>query len=330
MTTISLQSSDLVWEADLPLFGRAMFLQWSGAMLATLAVVVLILLPVFAARGDWDALPVLLVAFSLTTIGLWLLGLLIMALLFRGHVRVRYTLTDKGAVYETVDRVVQRAGDIGVVLGAMTRSPHLLGSGLTAKSRQTLSIEWRQVARVDDDPQRHFVTLRNSWRAVMWLQCTPQNHADVVAFIGRSLARARKSPGAEAGRPSPLPRYLLHSALTLLACVPLFLLSEEFHLELLIGLLVMCFALATLWLIPLFGWVVLAGVGWMAVELLLTLVKVRPSAVFPRRTVRELDLVTYYDLGLFVLAALGTGYLVWLSVSALRGKLPSMLIRDQS
>ena len=316
-----------MWEADLPLLTRAMFMQWTGAMLATAVVMLLILVPIFATQGEWDALPGLLGITLAGAGGLWLLGFLIMALLFRGRMRVRYTLRDKGILQETIDRTARGANRLAIVAGVLARDPRVLGSGLIAKSREAEAIEWTMVARADDDTGRHFITLRNSWRALMWVQCTPENHGQVLAHIKWALAA--NPPGSEATRPSPLPRYLLHSLLIVAACVPLFMLVEEFDLDLFVALLVLCFALATLWLIPLFGWVVLAGLGWMVFELSLNLTAERPSYLFPARTIRTLDILTDNDLALLLLAALGAAYLVWLSLRAVRGRLMSMLIRDQ-
>lgn len=318
----------LTWETHLPLFTRAMFRQWTGAMAATLMVVMLILVPIFASQGEWDALPPLMGMVLAGTGVLWALGFLIMALVFRGRLRVRYTLTGRGVVQETIDRTAKGANRLAILAGALGRSPQVLGSGLIAKSREREAVEWAMIARADDDPARHFITLRNSWRSLLWVQCTPENHALVLGRIRAALAA--NPAGGEAGRPSPLPRYLGLSLLTVLACVPLFLLVEEFDLDLLVALLVLCFALATLWLIPLFGWVVLAGLGWLGLGLVLRLTEVRPSTLFPGRSYRGLDLLTDQDLGLLLMAALGAAFLVWLSLAALRGRLASMLVRDQA
>lgn len=319
--------SELVWETDLSLFSRAMFMQWTGAMLATAVVMLLILVPIFAIQGDWDALPGLLGITLAGAGGLWLLGFVIKALVFRGRMRVRYTVTDKGVLQETIDKTAKVANRLAIVAGVLGRSPQVLGSGLIAKSREAEAIEWPMVARADDDPARHFITLRNSWRALMWVQCTPENHAQVLTHIQAALAAY--PPGSEATRASPLPRYLLHSLLIVAACVPLFMLVEEFNLDLFVPLLVMCFALATLWLIPLFGWVVLAGLGWTGIELILRLTEERQSHIFPDRTVRTLDILTDNDMAMLLLATAGSAYLVWLSIRALCGRLMSMLVRDQ-
>lgn len=317
----------LVWEADLPLLTRAMFMQWTGAMAATAVVMLLILVPIFATQGDWDALPGLLGISLVGVGGLWLLGFAIMALVFRGRMRVRYTLGEKGVLQETIDRTARGANRLAILAGVLARDPRVLGSGLIARSREAEAIEWPMVARADDDPARHFITLRNSWRALMWVQCTPENHDAVLAHIRRALAK--NPPGSETASTSPLPRYLMHSLLIVMACVPLFMLVEEFKVDLFVVMLILCFALAALWLIPLFGWVVMAGLGWTGVELFLRLTEERQSYIFPDRSIRTLDILTDNDIALLLLALTGAAYLSWLSVSALRGRLMSMLVRDQ-
>jgi threonine/homoserine/homoserine lactone efflux protein len=149
----------------------------------------------------------------------------------------------------------------------------------------------------------------------------------VVARIKQAMAA--KPPTSETSGASPLPRQLLHSALIVLASTTLFMLVEEFQLDLLAAMLVVCFALATLWLIPLCAWVVLAGLGWMGVELFPRLTEVKTSHGFVGRRYPAWDLLSDDDLALLLLAVVGAAYLIWLSLGALRGKLTSMLIRDQ-
>ena len=48
------RAEPLGWDADLPLFSRVMLTQWTGAMLATLLLVALIMAPIFLVDGDLD------------------------------------------------------------------------------------------------------------------------------------------------------------------------------------------------------------------------------------------------------------------------------------
>ena len=67
----------------------------------------------------------------------------------------------------------------------------------------------------------------------------------------------------------------------------------------------------------------------MVVELFVELTAERPSYLYRGKTIRTLDILTDNDLAWLVLAAAGAAYLAWLSVRALRGRLMSMLVRDQ-
>ena len=81
----------IVWETDLRLFGPEMLKGWSLAMVATWVVMMLILGSVFLAQGEADALADMALVFLAVVAGLWGLGFLVMAVLFRGKFRVRYT-----------------------------------------------------------------------------------------------------------------------------------------------------------------------------------------------------------------------------------------------
>jgi hypothetical protein len=129
---------------------------------------------------------------------------------------------------------------------------------------------------------------------------------------------------------SPLPFYLRHSVLILLAVVPLFWLAEEYDLHLMGPILVLCFSLAMLWLINLFGWVVYAGLLYLAVGTLVDLSRVRQSMFSPGETYRGFEVIGGDDASLLLLALLAAGYLVWLSWGALHGRFLALLVRDQS
>ena len=65
---------------------------------------------------------------------------------------------------------------------------------------------------------------------------------------------------------NPLPGLLLRSALTIVACAPLFACPTPSRSILLVPLIVLAFALVSVWLLPIFGWVVIGGLAWVAVE----------------------------------------------------------------
>jgi hypothetical protein len=118
-------------------------------------------------------------------------------------------------------------------------------------SQETVAVTWPEVHRVKVHQARRVISLMNSWRVVFRLYCTPDNFAPVLAAVecwadkGRKCReRAQKRAG-----PSPLPRLLLLTGVTLLAGLALAALPLE--VPGLLRLAVVLLGLAALWLPPL-------------------------------------------------------------------------------
>ncbi|MGQ9659411.1 MAG: hypothetical protein ACUVT0_04810 [Thermochromatium sp.] len=71
----------------------------------------------------------------------------------------------------------------------------------------------------------------------------------------------------------------MHSVLILLAAFILFTVHDEFDLDLLAPILVVAFALGTLWMVPLFGYVVLLVNAGILVSLVMVSLKERISYI---------------------------------------------------
>lgn len=318
------KTEPLVWETALPLFSRRMLGQWSLAMVITALVMLVILGTVFAAQGEWDVLPSILALTAACTGGLWLLGLIIMAVVFRGRFQVRYTLSDQELRYETIDTKARAANRLAIVAGALARSPQALGAGLIAKSQETMAVRWTGAFRADYDPARHHITLRNEWRPLLWVQCTPGNYAEVAAAVARNMAR-RKTAQRVGGK-SPLPVYLGRTVLVVLGTLPLFGLAEEYDTGLFMPIFILCFGLATVWMINLFGWVVLGGLVVQAGLVVADLFRLRESYIFKGETWYGYEVLGTEDFQLMLVAGIGAGILTWLSLGAVRGRWLSALL----
>lgn len=325
---MSKSTPPLIWEADLPLFSPEMLRQWSYAMLATAAVMVLLLGTIFAAQREWNALPALGLMVVSVTAGLWLLGFVIMALMFRGRFRVRYTLSDEGILLENIEEISKKANRAAVIVGVLARKPGLVGAGLIGQARESGAVRWQGAFTAQAKSARNLIALRNGWRTVMFVQCTPDNFAEVWNRVNQAMLRHKTGNRVE--KTSPLPFYLGHTVLILLASAPLFMLAEEYHLYLLVPILVLCFALATLWLINLFGWVVYAGLLFLAAGTLMDLARVRQSMFSPGRSFTGFDVIGGDETGILLFSAIGAGYLIRLSWRALHGRFLALLVRDQS
>jgi hypothetical protein len=174
------------------------------------------------------------------------------------------------------------------------------------------------------DEARFTILLRNSWRSLMWVQCTPENYETVAAAMARHM-REHRTDERVAGR-SPLWRSLGRTGLVVLAVFPLFAVADEFDAGPLLPILILCFALATVWLINLFGWVVIAGLVLLTGQVIASQFEVRQSIFRRGETYRAYEVLSDSDYALLALAAASAAVLVWLSVRALRGRWLSALL----
>jgi len=325
---MSSETAHLVWETDLPLFSRLMLTQWTKAMLATALLMALILGTIFVAQQEWDTLLPMATMIGAVSGGLWLLGILIMAVLFRGRYRVRYTLSKQGLRCDTLDQVAKKANRLAIGLGVVMGKGQLLGAGLIGVSRESEEVNWSGAFQARFDPIRHTVLMRNGWRTLLWVQCTPENYAEVAKQVSQHMTRRRTSSRLAKG--SPLPAYLGRSLLVFLACAPLFPLAEEYDTGLFLPIFTLCFALAMVWLINLFGWVVLGGLGLQIGMVILAQFEERQSFFKPGEFYKAYEVLGGDDFDLFLVAGIGVAVLIWLCHGALRGRWLAALVADQS
>jgi hypothetical protein len=308
----------LEWETDLPLLSRFMLRQWTLAMLATAFLMIVLLGIVFAAQQEWDVMPMMFAIIGAVTGALWLLGLIIMIVLFRGRYLVRFSLSNTGIRCDTLDRVARTSYRLAIVVGILAPSPQAVGAGLIGRSRESEEVRWRGSFKAVYDPAAHSIYLRNAWRTLLWVQCTPENYAEVAAAVDSHM-RQRKTASRVSGK-SPVPAYLGRSLLVIASCYPLFLLAEEFDTGLFLPILILCFALATVWLINLFGWVVIGGLIAQVVMVAIDQMEMRESFFNKGEFYRAWEVLGGDDISLLFISGIGAAVLIWLSLQALRGR----------
>lgn len=267
---------------------------------------------IFAATGEFRGIPVMLLMTLFVTIGFALLLCVITLLFFGNKMRVRLTVNNKGALWETMDKRANAVNRLAIVAGILGRSPQTAGAGVLAASREKEFVDWHQFSDVEYNNRRLMITLRNSWRPLL-LVCLPENYERVAAFVDCKVVPAlpNSKPGLK-----PLGKALLRTLLATLAVTPLFTLSSyPFELDIFLVLTMYLFTLATVWLIPLFGWVVIGCAAILAVQ-------ITWIALFEVTYLYGLE-----QLALF-LAYAGLSYLIWFSWGFLRGKIRPALFED--
>lgn len=280
----------------------------------------------FAMQGEWEAIgPMLLMAWGIC-LALYLVGIVSMALIFRNRMRFRYTLSADGVLMETVDTTVRVVNRLTLAAGALSGSPGATGTGLIAASNESQAITWDGSFKARFHDRARMIEMRNAWRAIFYVYCTPENYAEVSAAI-RAEMTAHATESRVTGR-SPVPGFLLRTVLVIFACVPSFLLVEAFDVSLLIPLILLCFSLAMVWLVGVFGWVVLVTMAVEAGVLAMNALSVRESFLDPGETYLRYTVFSGDDWALIVLTALSFLALGTMAVRSIRGRARSVLSSD--
>jgi hypothetical protein len=317
----------LVWEVEVPLWTNPLIVGATAKVFAFAVIGVAGMLSlIFLIQGEHDAIGALWLAFGAIGAGLFITGLLIMALVLGNRLHCRFTVDGDGILFETIDRRARASGRLATGLGLLLRKPQAIGAGLIAAAQEVQSLRWRGAFRAEYLPQRRVVILRNRWRRLMVVYATGENHAAVAARIAAEIER--HGTAMRVPLRSPLPRYLALSALVVLACLPLFALVEAFEVSLMLPLLQFCFGLATVWLIGLFGYVLMAVDALIVATLLLQAFTLQDSVLVRGEQFTQWTLWSGDDWGLLLLAAIGMGALAAIGWRAAHGRPPAMLMAD--
>lgn len=322
-------SHEIEWEISVPLLNNRLMV---GALVKVLGLSVLLLggllSLIFASQNNWDLIPQMFLMMALVGAGLILLGLVVMGVIFGNRMRCRYSVSDEGIRFEAIDKTLRATNRLAVIVGLLLGRPQAVGAGLIGQSQEIQNMNWRGNFRAQYEPDAHVVTLRNGWRRLMIIYCTAENYAEVAARVQAYLVRYGTEERVP--RKSPLPRYLGYSVAIILASVPVFWLHEPFDVPLWMPLILLCFALATVWLISLFGYVVLGSILLVIGALLLSAFSTRKSYLHRGETYPHWSVFSGDDWALLALACVGLAVLGWFALQAVRGRINSMFAADVS
>jgi hypothetical protein len=319
--------TEISWEVEVPLLASRDMI---GSTFAVFALSVLIAGSLvglmLAAQGEWDAILPVFAVLGLIGGALFGVGLLAMALVFRGKMRFRFTVSDELVGSELIDTTARAVNRLTIVAGLLAGRPGAVGTGLIATSGEVTSLGWDGGFRATYDPRRRTITLRNGWRRLLVVYCTEQNYVAVSAFVGARIA-ARGTDRRVPAR-SPLPRMLAWTALAVIASLLTFPLADAYNVSLFLLFVMLSFAVAMIWLISLFGYVVLGCIAAVIASVIADAMSLRESYFSPGETYRHLSVFSEDDWVTIGIAGLGLVVLGTLAWRAIRGRLPSMLERD--
>jgi hypothetical protein len=317
---------ELSWECDVPLVTNPVVLRqvFVVFLLVPLIACGVLVLPLWR-EGSLDSLPMLLAMMFAVSGGLMIAGLLGALVLLGNRSRMSFRLTRKGVTAETIDPRVKRIGWITMVLGLLTGKPGAAGAGMLTLSHTRQSTTWRTVQKVRINGRRRMIELSNGWRTIMVLYCTPDNHEGAVrmvnAHVPKHMARQRSSPVWAA---------LGWTLAAMIAALPAFAMDYPFEVELLPLMLLVCFAAASIWLIPLLAWVTFACSAFVVSNLVWSGLEIRQSMFPDRPPFRAYESASVEDWLQVVVCIAGLAFLMWMSRRLLNGKLQSVLMKDMS
>ena len=317
----------LSWQRDVPLVTHPVLLRSLVIMCGVATFIMAALLGglMVVTEDIRSAVPMIGMAMMVGA-GMFVLSLLIMLVVFRNRMTMQFEVDEHGATARVIDRRARIANRLAMVGGAAAGRPGVAGAGMLATSSEQVATAWSGVASAQYDPRRLTITLRNDWRPVVHLFCTTETYEDAAARVAAGLASAQRTAKGRAAR-NPLWAALGWSIVVIVSVLPLFGMPYPFAPDLFSVILVLCFGLATIWLIPVMGWPVLGGIAWIAGTLIL-------QGLAPHKSGFSGDNYTAFgtlDAGEWVgfsISCAGLAVLAAIAVAALRGRLVSLLMSD--
>lgn len=314
------------WEIGVPLAtNRRMLGQMALAFGLAVVIAYGLVAIALVAQGEWKALLPLAIAFAAAGAGFYVLGLLIMLLVFGNRMSMRFRVDSRGVAAIVVDRRARTLNRVAIVAGALTGKANVAGAGLIARSGEEVETGWPGIRNAVFDPRRQAIALRNRWRTIVVLYCTRDNYDAVAAAVRANLAAVPAASRPKAG--SPIPGLLAWTLGVIAASFPAYVLPYPFTLDLLAPMIMLAFAVATVWLIPLFGYVVMGCVAYLVFEVAAAGTATRRNQFTGRSYTgfETLDGGEWFAIALF---AAGMAFLVWFAIRAVRGRIPTALTSD--
>ncbi len=314
--------SALNWDLDVPVATHPLMLVMYVKVFALVFALMSALLAfLMAVTGSAAQIMPMIGFVAMIAFGLFLLILLVTLIFFRNRMRMAFVLDANGVSAAVVDPRAKAASKVAIVAGAVAGNPGLAGAGLMSASTSRRSFAWRGIDRAVYYPKWRAIVLDNQWRNLLILFCRDDNYDAVAEFVRTMLVEQADN----LQKNSPLPRLLLRSALAVAAATPLFWLPDNLEIGAFAPFFVLCFALATIWLVPLLAWGVVGGLLFIAAAALINGLALSVSLLGEGLANAVLN---GDDWARIVLALLGGAYLLWLAIATLRGRVDPALAGD--
>jgi hypothetical protein len=277
---------------------------FAKVIVISLAMMTSLLVILFLVTGASKAIVPILELTAACGVLISMLMLLVILVVFRNRMHMAFSVNEDEALAATIDRRGRAGVATATMMGAVSGKPGLAGVGLLASASSAQRVPWSAVRHVYYSPRWRTIKLDNSWRTVVILFCTEANYESVAEHVRTAVATAPKIL-----RPNPVPRLLLLSLLTVIASLPMFGLPSPVRIDTFIPFVVLCFALTSLWFLPVFGWVVIGGLAWVFLNAAAT-ASAPFMSMFTQETHARIGLMDMDDWIEVGIACAGAAYLV--------------------
>ncbi|MBK8453482.1 MAG: hypothetical protein WAQ53_05565 [Thiofilum sp.] len=318
--------AELVWNLDVPLVNNPYLFRASIKLsVLTWLVMVILFSLILGATGEWDTLPPLLLGATFAALGLWVLMIVVMLLFFGNRMPMRFTINARQVQCDITSRRSKWANRTLIFLGLISLKPGAVGTGLIATSQESQAFEWERIYSATYDSKHYRITLRNRWRDLITLFCLPENYEAAVNRVQASIPNHKQTKHSTK---NPIGSLLFRTVLTIIACLPFFQMPYPFEIDLFVPIFLVCFAVATIWLIPLFGYVVIATLLYIATLIIATAIQPHNSSYSSLKGYLEYELISGDEWVFFIIMLLCMTYLIRMSWRAVKGKDESALFLD--
>ncbi len=190
----------LEWVSSLPFWHNPVVIQ----QLALVFVLPLVVLFGVLVLADWplDAERLLFNSKIVLIVAAIFLVLMIgVAVTFAGGYEMEYRLNDRGIGGRPYGRTSKKNAIVNFLL-MLSGRPTAMGAGMMAQARQVEYTAWKDVERVETDPQRRLITLKKGRRPLMVVACDEAHYDAVLQEAQAAVARNEKRRQRSASRPN--------------------------------------------------------------------------------------------------------------------------------
>jgi len=321
------EKREIKWEIDIPLLNNKILIrQMIMVFFITYIIISVLMSTIFLVQGEAESIPMLLLMFFLVCLGLFVLSILVMLLIFGNRMTLRFTVNDKGVFYEMVDKRGKKLTNLAIFSGVLSKKATTTGSGLIAKSREAVFINYKNVIKLDPKDKENVILLKNEWRTLLAIYCKEENYNEVKEFLNE-IFKEKMVNVNERKIKNPLPKYILLSLLTIIMSIPIFNLPYPFEINLFVPILILFFTLGSIWLTRLLFFVTIGGSIYTIIFIIVKLFEKTESFIFDK-TYFWYELISSEDIFALILLSISLLYFIGFSIYSLKGNFSSMLERD--